>query len=284
MLSISFWNVGEAAQGSNPIVDLASSIAADATLSGPTGDCLICLAEPGGLDGTLLANDLVVKDGRPWWAKTALSGRFIVIGTVPPSSLKDHSEEGGAYPWTVVRDINGKLISVEICFVHLSSPHGDWKPSDFQLMTASLLRKAIEAHENTAVNGTTLVIGDFNMRPYDSGMINPIGMHAAPCVASTAKPRKINGQTYSYFYNPMWELQGNWSATRQPGTFYKRNASEAMRWHIIDQVLTRPCAAQLLNGPPRIFTKAGATDLVTVKGVINKSVSDHLPVATSLNI
>lgn len=283
MFSIAFWNVADATCGHDPIVGFASSVAGDATLSGPGAECLICLAEPGLLDPAVLVGQLVAADGRPWWAQRTLSGRFVILGTLPQASLQMHSEAGGAFPCTLNRVFNGSAFALEVCFVHLSAPVGDWSPSDYQTITATHLRDAIEDHESVTSNGRTVLIGDFNMRPYDSAMLSPLGMHAAPCKASAVKPRVIQGKSYSYFYNPMWELLGNWTATRQPGTFYKRNVTDSLRWHLIDQILVRPAIADLLNGAPRIFAAAGMTRLVRATGVINSSISDHLPVAASLN-
>lgn len=284
MLSIGFWNIADALAGLDPVVGWAVSVANDPSLSGQSGECLLGLAETGGLHPLALLAALKSVDSRPWWVTKPNLSRFIILGTVPENHVQFHPEVSSSLPCTVYRTGSKGVSQTEVCYVHLASPIGDWDPKAFVVQTAMELRLAVEDHESKVSNGRTVLIGDFNMLPYDSGMVSPTGLHASPCQYATAKTRKMRKQAVQYFYNPMWELMGNWSPTRQPGTFYKRNLTDSIRWHMIDQVLVRPAIAQLLNGSPRVLTIAGKNSLVSRNGVIVKKISDHLPVVVSLLI
>lgn len=286
MHSVTFWNVRKGVAGTDPIVQLAMQIVNEEKFSGLDGEAIICLAEPGNIDPSDLLKSLKVADvTRPWWVHRSSSDRFIVFGTVKRASIRDGSEAGGGAAFIVTRMDGSQPIVYQLFFVHLASPLGAGNAASNSIRTAAGLRSAIEKHEAQEANGDTLVIGDFNMRPYDEGMVVPLGLHAAPCMHAASKSRTIDGEKYPYFYNPMWELLGNWSTSRQPGTFYWVNKTDATKWHLIDQVIVRPAFAQKLSsGKPYIHTKAGSIELLSKRGAIQKDISDHLPITISLSI
>ncbi len=286
MHSVTFWNIRKGAGGPDPVVQLAMQVANDTTLSGENGEAIICLAEPGSIDTSALLDSLHSEDPkRNWWVHRPSSDRFVLLGTINRASIRDGSEAGGGAAFIVTRMNEHQPLAYQLFFVHLASPLGAGNATSHSIQTAAGLRIAIEKHEAQEASGDSLVIGDFNMRPYDEGMVIPLGLHAAPCKHAASKPRIIDGVTHSYFYNPMWELLGNWSKSKQPGTFYWPNKTDSVRWHLIDQVIIRPAfAKKLTTGIPHIHTKVGSISLLSEKGVIRKQISDHLPLTISLSI
>jgi|GEM_PF-2654877 len=281
MLSVGFWNTKKGKAGYPAAVDFAIGAAGDATLSGVAGETLLCLGEPGPLnEAGLLAALQTADPGRPWWTQMSTSGRFLLASTVDRATFRTFTE-GPAFPCQLTRRGQQYLV----CFVHLASSQGAGDRSIHTLQTGQALREAVARAEVDAVTDKSILLGDFNMRPYDAGMVAPLALHAAACRVASRKPRKIGGITRPYFYNPCWELLGNWGSTRQPGTFYWLDPTDSVRWHLIDQLLIKPSIARLLREPtPRILTQVGPRLLVNSKGVIKKAVSDHLPIVASLSI
>ena len=105
--------------------------------------------------------------------------------------------------------------SILLALVHL--PSKLYMEECDQLQQAIYLREEIETTEAESGNSNTVIIGDFNMNPFESGMIFATAMNALPCLR-TAKsaPRIIKGRTHSFFYNPTWNLFGDLDGV--PGT------------------------------------------------------------------
>jgi endonuclease/exonuclease/phosphatase family metal-dependent hydrolase len=286
MLSVGFWNAKQGIAGYPAIVDFARDVAGDAGLSGPTGETLLCVGEPGTLDAVgLLAALRAADPTRLWWTHTSTSGRFLLAATIDQATFQTYPEGGAALPCLITRTVGGNNETFLVWFVHLAAAVGVGDRNIHTLTTGLALRAAVEATETTAVTGKSILIGDFNMRPYDAGMVAPAALHATPCRTAARRARVISGIARPYFYNPCWELLGNWEATRQPGTFYWLDPTDSVRWHLIDQMLIRPSIANVLRGRiPRILTKVGTNELVTRRGVARRDISDHLPIVASLSI
>lgn len=133
----------------------------------------------------------------------------------------------------------------------------------------------------------TILMGDFNMNPFEAGMISARGFHATMSRQIAHKnSRIVQGKRYPYFYNPMWGLMGD--ATPGPaGTYYYDNAEHTtLFWNMFDQVLVRP---ELLpafnNGSLQILETVGDVSLLSRRGIPNKRRgSDHLPILFDLNL
>lgn len=85
----------------------------------------------------------------------------------------------------------------------------------------------------------TLVIGDFNMNPFEEGMIAIDAFNAVMEKGRARTPRERRGIIYHRFYNPMWSRLGD-DNEGPPGTFFQQSGgSPAIYWHTLDQVLLR---------------------------------------------
>jgi endonuclease/exonuclease/phosphatase family metal-dependent hydrolase len=171
--------------------------------------------------------------------------------------------------------------SILVIFAHLASKMGQDEPA--VSMLATRLRSQIEKLETKAGHRRTIVMGDLNMEPYETGVVSSETLHATMCAKiARRRARQVHGEDRTFFYNPMWNLLGD-NNDGPPGTFYRsKNDPNARFWHMTDQVLLRPDAIDLVDvGSLGIITKAGELNLATREGMPNRKYSDHFPIFIS---
>ena len=127
-----------------------------------------------------------------------------------------------------------------------------------------------------------ILLGDFNMNPYDRGMNLATGLNAMmtrTCVA--AGQRTYLGKEYDFYYNPMWSLLGDGSEG-PAGTVYDRSNQGPYGWSMLDQVVLNYSIVNEFQGV-QIMTHAGSHCLTDVKGRPDSNkASDHLPIVVKL--
>lgn len=171
--------------------------------------------------------------------------------------------------------------SILLALVHLPSKLFMSEYDQFQY--ASYFRDEIEIAEAESENSNTLIIGDFNMNPFEAGMISARAMHSLPCLRTAKRgARVIQGRTHSFFYNPTWNLFGDLEGV--PGTYYYSSSSyQLFYWNMLDQVILRPTIADRLDRRSlKIITSAGELSLLNNYG--HPSISDHLPIFFTINL
>jgi hypothetical protein len=148
------------------------------------------------------------------------------------------------------------------------------------LVAADLLR--IEERHNSDRH---VVIGDFNMNPFETGMIKANGFHGTmSSEIATKGSRTVQARDYPYFYNPTWGLLGDLSEA-VPGTYYYQHAEHiCFQWNVFDQVLIRPSMlGNFVKSSLAIVQHDGINSLLTLRNLPNKTdYSDHLPLFFSL--
>jgi Endonuclease/Exonuclease/phosphatase family len=132
----------------------------------------------------------------------------------------------------------------------------------------------------------TIIIGDFNMNPFEVGMIKAKGFNATmSSVIAQDGSCQANGKEYKYFYNPMWSLYGDVKNQVAGSYFYSNSELVNYRWNVFDQVLIRPNLVSNFVKESLVFLhKAGKKSLLTKKGYPNKTYSDHLPLFFTLKL
>jgi hypothetical protein len=127
-----------------------------------------------------------------------------------------------------------------------------------------------------------VLMGDFNMNPFDSGMNLAAGLNAMmtrTCVKNGQ--RTFLGKEYDFYYNPMWGLLGDRSAG-PAGTVYDTSSQGPYGWSMLDQVLISHSLISQFSDV-QIITTAGSVSLVDSNGRPFKArASDHLPILTVL--
>ena len=95
--------------------------------------------------------------------------------------------------------------------------------------------------------------------------------------------RKVDGEIYKYFYNPMWRLMGD-DSNDFLGTYYYRAGSISYFWNTFDQVLLRHSLLGNFNSKNvSIISRIRHRNLI-VNNKIDKFFSDHLPIIIKLDI
>jgi len=142
----------------------------------------------------------------------------------------------------------------------------------------------IEEVEAKVEHDRTIVIGDFNMNPFETGIVSADGFHAVMDRNIASKvSRKVQGKECKYFYNPMWRLMGD-DMNGSLGTYYYRGGYISYFWNTFDQVLLRPSLLKYFKSEDvSIISEVGNKKLLK-NNQINKSFSDHLPIMIKLSI
>jgi hypothetical protein len=158
--------------------------------------------------------------------------------------------------------------------------------SESQSENCSILRQTIEEVELSEGINHTMVIGDFNMNPFEPGIVNANGLHATMSRRIAAETSRIvNGKSYTFFYNSMWHFMGDINQST-PGTYYyKRAELMCYHWNVFDQVIIRPSLLNKFDTKNfKILDSDGVNSLITKRGIPNKMISDHLPLLFTLKL
>ncbi|HMR93323.1 MAG TPA: hypothetical protein PKC69_13455 [Chitinophagaceae bacterium] len=162
----------------------------------------------------------------------------------------------------------------------------NWSNED-QAAHAPTFKYLIDSVENKIGHKRTVVCGDFNMNPFDFGMVQSTGLHAVmDRKIAQKKSRTVDGIEYDFFYNPMWGFLGDNGKGNVSGSMYYSPAKPInFHWNLFDQVIIRhEIANDLIDEELKIITKLGDTNLLTENEQVSSRYSDHLPLKFQINI
>lgn len=106
-----------------------------------------------------------------------------------------------------IRKLNIPSMEKEILVasVHFQGKH-NWTDED-QFSECFNLTQTIQKTESYIGHQRTILIGDFNMNPFEKGMVGANVLHAiGDRNIALKKNRTVAGNQYDYFYNPMWSF------------------------------------------------------------------------------
>ena len=173
-----------------------------------------------------------------------------------------------------------------ICGIHMDSKLQ--KTSEDQEHIARNLMREITNIEKGLGHTNTVVIGDFNMNPFESGMVNPDTFNAVSSKKVAERGNRKVSETNSehlYFYNPMWSFLGDMSEF-SPGTYYFRDNSHKNNfvWNMYDQILVRPQLLCDMDSDCVEIVEMGniGVNLSPRAGYQTIAPSDHLPIFVQL--
>jgi hypothetical protein len=164
---------------------------------------------------------------------------------------------------------------------------------DTQHSLSSDVVRTLNDAEVEAGHRRTIVLGDFNMNPFDKGMIDPNRGFGAMMNRDLVVRHSLSSADDSpRFYNPMWSRLGR-SLPDAPGTHYYPSVRDPFNlyWHSLDQLLIRPDLFdafrdedfQILTSIPG--PRGEVIDLVRSTGKHWRiEVSDHLPILFTLSL
>jgi hypothetical protein len=140
-------------------------------------------------------------------------------------------------PTCLVSDSSGVAIrhyrpppgeSFLVVAVHLSSKL--WKKTEDQVFIAAEVGSEIREAEDRVGHTRTIVIGDLNMNPFETGVVGSGGLRGVmDRRIASAGSRVIRQKSHMFFYNPMWSKFGD-AGRSPPGTcFYNTGAAKFRR-------------------------------------------------------
>jgi exonuclease III len=177
---------------------------------------------------------------------------------------------------TSVRNLNIGQHRVLLALVH-GVDIRNYDPATRQSRAQSLAddMKFVKEQQDTK---KLILLGDFNMNPYDTGMNLAAGLNAMMTKSCVAKgSRKDGGKVYDFYYNPMWSLFGD-NTDGPAGTVYDISNQGPYGWSMLDQVLINHSIVNLFDNV-KILTEAGTISLMNRKGHPNSKIaSDHFPI------
>ena len=200
-----------------------------------------------------------------------VQSRFTIFSRISSNAVEPIKTTDRAAFWALNEPVGLLLVAVH------GPDRRNSKASDRNLFarhTSDQIRQIEEERRHRR----TIVVGDFNINPYEEGMMGA-GMFHAAMTSRTARrgERQAQGVPYPLFYNPMWSLFGD----RTPGpagTFYHCSPGATARdWHMLDQLIMR---SELIDSfhSIEIVAQAGSQSLLTREGLPDKAgASDHLP-------
>lgn len=175
----------------------------------------------------------------------------------------------------IIRIINNRDI---LCCVHLNSQIYAGNNEIREIMIEQILGDIRKVEQELSTQNT-IVVGDFNINPYDPSIVNAKYFHGIPVFEEAKRgSRIVAGKQFSMFYNPMWNLFGD--ATPPYGTYYY-NGNDAINtyWNIYDQVIIRPALKPRFDvNNLKILTETKQRYLLDKNGHPDKCISDHLPI------
>lgn len=247
-----------------------------------TADLLI-LAEPG-THLTHLLTELNTGEASQFFpdASPGLSDRLQIFYRYDPSAVRIVQDTFDIAIRNVAPPIHSSILLVA---AHLSSKL--YLTSEDQLISAPRFARIIEDAEKVVGHTRSIVVGDFNMNPFEPAMVGAAGLHAVmDRKVALRSTRSVKGEDYRFFYNPMWNLLGD--RNQSPGSYYYDSGSYVNYfWNIFDQVLLRPDLLPKFSPEKdvRILTSINGTQLTRQNnGRPDVGISDHLPILLNLEL
>lgn len=270
-----FWNIEKKQMCFDVIADLVKDEAFD----------VIALAEfPKDGNDTLLSK-LQLLDSNFELLKTPTTEKVVVYYKKSTATVSSQFNEGKVAIKKITSKI-GKVIAY-ISFLHLDSK-ANFSDENLSERVGAIIESIQNFEGKQNDNSFVLLCGDFNMNPFENGLIKAAGFNAVMERTIAKKgSRKLQGRSYKYFYNPMWGFLGDLGKGDVSGTYYFDHSDHIQYyWNIFDQVLLRPEAIPYFDEDAlQIIVKSTNYNLLTKSGIIDKKqYSDHLPITFTLNI
>lgn len=256
-MNILFWNVNKKKSNSF-LLNLFKEYHLD----------ILILAEYNDNEKSLLANAL--KDDIGIYSiPQGLCKRIKIFSKYKPSKFELIIETEYYVVYSIPHERMGKIL---LAGVHLPSKTN---ANEMDVLIESLnLKKDITLAESTMKSKQTILVGDFNMNPFEKPMITAASLHALPTKSEVLdEERTIRFKKYSMFYNPMWRF----ISEEEIGTYYYSSPpQDGLRWNYFDQVIVRPTICEDITDI-KIIKDIMKKPIVNKNETPNKSISDHLP-------
>jgi endonuclease/exonuclease/phosphatase family metal-dependent hydrolase len=186
--------------------------------------------------------------------------------------------------WGSIRKITHP-IGVEILLVAVHIQSKLHMIESEQAAISTRIAFEIDKREQEQGHTNTIVIGDFNMNPFETGLVSADGFHAVMDKQIALKQsRTVSGEERKFFYNPMWSRLGD-DSYGCPGTYYHQSSKIINHfWNTLDQVLLRPSLVRCFESKDlKVIDEIDGMSLIK-NGKLANQFSDHLPIMIKLEI
>lgn len=122
-----------------------------------------------------------------------------------------------------------------------------------------------------------VIVGDFNMNPYELPMIEATALQAISSrdIVIRRKQRKYNNKDREFYYNPMWNFLGD-EKFPVGSYYYSSPQNKAMYWNTFDQfIVNEELASEVALDKIKIMQNIDTIPLANKNG--EPIVSDHFP-------
>lgn len=148
----------------------------------------------------------------------------------------------------------------------------------------SIFKSEFENHIGYSDDKNILLIGDFNVNPFESPIISFDGLGATNTINFNSR-KTFRGSEQSIYYNPTWNL---YSKKHFPGTFRKTRPSntvfDIIDHHLLDQVIISQKLLKVIkNDNLDIIYKTSDFDIFD-EAKLKINFSDHLPIKYEFEI
>lgn len=274
MLTVVFWNLAK----NSAILPHVGCLAAAHDV-----DAFFLAESPPDLTPGVAALNLV--GGKHRYREEGNGGGKIRAGIAPtPADRTSLSRKSDHLAVWSVRTGSGSPPDVLIAVVPLPGKTGGTTSASQTLVAGSVAAELAEV-ENRRGHANAVVVGDFNMNPFDEGMTHFAAFHAFMTKDLAGKrDRGYNGRTYRRLYNPMWGLFGDRTPGPAGSHYWGASQPHNAYWHMLDQVLLRPALVDRLTAL-EVLDDDGRHVLVGSTGHPEKEhLSDHLPILVRLDV
>lgn len=179
---------------------------------------------------------------------------------------------------------NVKLPDLDIELISLHLPSQMFQHFDALKEFIRDFRKDIDINIGVPDEKRILLIGDFNVSPFDKPMIDFDGFSATNSINSRDKITHLT-KNKAIYYNPTWQLYSN---TNFPGTKYFRRPSgssyDVLEHHFLDQVVISTKLCRELKSENIEVIKKSKKYTYYNKGSNVIMESDHLPLSYKISI
>jgi exonuclease III len=206
---------------------------------------VVALAEANSLDTMSLVNHLKLH-GYEWKDVQISTKNDIRLLAQKEIDINPFKEEGHYSIYKIRK--NGEVDCLFVV-VHLLSKTR--KSNEAQYNRANDVARELNKYEEEIFENDekrTIVVGDFNMQPYEAGVCSGYGFNATMSANQASKiTRKIDGKITYLYFNPIWSLMG--ANKKVQGSYYSSSDKDdhAIYWYSFDAVLLRPCFIELFN-------------------------------------
>ncbi len=176
----------------------------------------------------------------------------------------------------LITTLNFNSIEIVICSVHFRSKRNG------EVVQKRIIERTID-EINVALKkfdtNNKVVIGDFNINPYDDSMINIYNFNSVSSLNHRTKMHKTYREIdYDIYYNPFFSYQGDLSIG-PPGTYFYEKETQTHSWYIFDQALINSKFLENIDTQEcNVLEKLNDTNLCLDNGKPNNRYSDHLPI------